>query len=277
MKKRILLYMALISLFAMSAAYAQDVPTKSDADLAQELTNPVADLITVPVQMSIDPKVGLSGDGRKTQTNIQPVIPFDLSENWNLITRTIIPIINQKEIFAGSGSQTGLGDISMSLFLAPKASGRWIWGAGPIVLMPSATNDLLGGKKWGAGPSAILLTMRGPLTMGGLTNHVWSFAGDSERSDISNTFVQPFISYTTDSAWTTSLQSETTYNWEAEQWAVPVNLAVAKLVYLGKLPVSLQAGAGYWLTAADSAAEGWRFRLQANFVFPKSMFSSAKD
>ncbi len=277
MKKRTLLYMAMITLFSMSAAYAQDVPTKSDADLAKELTNPVADLITVPVQMSIDPKVGLSGDGSKTQTNIQPVIPFDLSENWNLITRTIIPVINQKDIFAGSGSQSGLGDISMSLFVAPKDSGKWVWGAGPIVLMPSATNDLLGGKKWGAGPSAILLRMQDRWTYGGLTNHVWSFAGDSERSDISNTFVQPFVAYTTSSAWTASLQSETTYNWEAEQWAVPVNLAVAKLVYLGKLPVSLQAGAGYWLTAADSAAEGWRFRLQANFVFPKSMFSSGKD
>jgi hypothetical protein len=276
MKKRPLLHIAIITLLSMSAAYAEDVPTDSDSNLAQELTNPVADLITVPVQMSIDPKVGLSGNGRKIQTNIQPVIPVDFSENWNLITRTIIPVINQKDIFSGSGSQSGLGDISMSLFVAPKESGKWVWGAGPIVLMPSATNDLLGGKKWGAGPSAILLRMQDRWTYGGLTNHVWSFAGDSERSDLSNTFVQPFVAYTTPGAWTVSLQSETTYNWEAEQWGVPVNLAVAKLVYFGKLPVSLQAGAGYWLTAADSAAEGWRFRLQANVVFPKSMVFRAK-
>jgi hypothetical protein len=111
--------------------------------------------------------------------------------------------------------------------------------------------------------------MPGAWTIGMLGNHIWSFAGDSDRQDNSNTFVQPFVAYTWPNAWTASIQSETTYNWEAEKWSIPVNVAVSKLVRLGKLPVSLQAGVGYWIEAPDAGPEGFRLRLQANFVLPK--------
>jgi len=128
----------------------------SSADLAQELTNPVADLITVPIQMNVDRNLGPGDDGSKITTNVQPVIPFDINEDWNLITRTIVPVIHQDDVFAGEGSQFGLGDINLSLFLSPKqpTSGGLAWGAGPVVLLPTATDSLLGGKKWGAGPAA---------------------------------------------------------------------------------------------------------------------------
>jgi len=241
-----------------------------DADLAQELTNPLADLVTIPIQMNYDRDIGLQDDGWKLQTNIQPVIPFHLTEDWTLLSRTILPVTYQDDIFPGAGSQFGLGDASVSLFFAPKpTSGGVIWGAGLILLFPTATDSFLGAKKWGAGPTAIVLTMRGPWTLGTLGNHVWSFAGDSDRPDINNTFLQPFVAYTWPNAWTLSVQSETTYNWEIEKWSVPINVAVAKLVKWGKLPVSLQAGVGYWLESPDAAAEGFRFRLQANFVLPK--------
>ena len=241
-----------------------------DADLAQELTNPVADLITIPFQMNYDRDIGLQDDGWKLQTNIQPVIPFHLGEDWTLISRTILPVTYQDDVFPGAGSQFGLGDASLSLFLSPKKpTSGMIWGAGPIFLLPTATDSLLGAKKWGAGPTAVALTMRGPWTMGALGNHVWSFAGDSDRPDISNTFLQPFVAYTWPSAWTVSLQTESTYNWKIEKWSVPINAAVSKLVRLGKLPVSLQAGVGYWLESPETGPEGFRFRLQANFVLPK--------
>lgn len=242
----------------------------SDADLAQELSNPVADLITIPIQMNYDSGIGPQ-EGWKLQTNIQPVIPFAVNDDWNLITRTIMPVIYQDDILPGSGSDFGLGDINMSLFFSPRepTSGGVIWGAGPVLLFPTATEPLLGGKKWGAGPALVVLTMRGQWTLGILANHIWSYAGDSDRQDISNTFAQPFVAYTTPSAWTYSVQSETTYNWETEKWSVPVNVAVAKLVRWGKLPVSLQAGVGYWFESPDSGPEGFRFRLQANFVLPK--------
>jgi len=241
-----------------------------DADLAQELTNPVADLITIPFQMNYDRNIGLQDDGWKLQTNIQPVIPFHLGEDWTLISRTILPVTYQDDVFPGAGSQFGLGDTSLSLFLSPKKpTSGMIWGAGPIFLLPTATDSLLGAKKWGAGPTAVALTMRGPWTMGALGNHVWSFAGDSDRPDISNTFLQPFVAYTWPSAWTVSLQTESTYNWKIEKWSVPINAAVSKLVRLGKLPVSLQAGVGYWLESPETGPGGFRFRLQANFVLPK--------
>jgi hypothetical protein len=242
-----------------------------DAELAQELSNPIADLITLPFQMNYDQDIGPRDDGWKLQTNIQPVIPFTLNEDWNLVTRTIMPVIHQEDISPGLGSQCGLGDITMSFFLSPKepTSGGLIWGAGPVLLLPTATDDLLGAEKWGAGPSAVALTVRGPWTLGMLANHIWSYAGDSDRQDVSNTFIQPFMAYTWPSAWTLSLQSETTYNWKTEKWSVPINVSLAKLVKWGKLPVSLQAGVGYWVESPDNGPEGFRFRLQANFVLPK--------
>jgi len=242
-----------------------------DAELAQELSNPVADLMTIPFQMNYDRGIGPLDDGWKLQTNIQPVIPFSINDNWNLITRTIMPVIYQDDIYPGSGSDFGLGDINMSLFFSPKkpTSSGLIWGFGPVLLLPTATDNLLGAKKWGAGPALVALTMRGQWTIGLLANHIWSFAGDSDRPDISSTFVQPFAAYTWPSAWTVSVQSETTYNWKTEKWSVPVNVAISKLVRLGKLPVSLQAGVGYWAESPEAGPEGFRFRLQANFVLPK--------
>lgn len=242
-----------------------------DAKLAQQLSNPIADLITVPIQMNYDQDIGPLNDGWKLLTNIQPVIPFTVNENWNLITRTIMPVISQKDILPGSGSDFGLGDINMSLFFSPKepTSAGLIWGVGPVLLFPTATETLLGGEKWGAGPAVVALTMRGKWTLGLLANHLWSYAGDSDRQDISNTFLQPFVAYTWPNAWTFSVQTETTYNWETENWSVPFNIAIAKLVRWGRLPVSLQAGVGYWLDSPDIGPEGFRFRLQANFVLPK--------
>jgi len=256
--------LALVSLLlALSTLHA------NDADLAQELTNPIADLMTIPIQMTTDQKIGPDNKGSKIQTNIQPVIPVDALDDWNILTRTIMPVVKQDKIYPGAGSQFGLGDTSVSLFFSPKKSDGLIWGAGPIILLPTATDSLLGGKKWGVGPAGIVLKMIGNWTVGGLANHVWSVAGDSKRDDISNTFVQPFVAYTWPNKWGVSLQSETTYNWEAKEISVPVNLAVSKLVFFGKLPVSLQAGTGYWVKSATNGAEGARFRLQANFVLPK--------
>ena len=243
----------------------------SEGQLAQELTNPVADLMTIPIQVNFDDDIGVNDQGSKITANIQPVIPVDVNEDWNLITRTIVPVVHQDDIFPGEGSQSGLGDINLSLFLSPKkpTAGGVIWGAGPVLLLPTATDSKLGGKKWGAGPAGVALTMRGPWTMGGLANHIWSFAGDDDRSDISNTFLQPFVAYTWPSAWTASVQSESSYNWKTEQWSVPINFALTRLVMFGKLPVSLQGGIGYWMESPDAGPEGMRYRLQATLVLPK--------
>lgn len=243
-----------------------------DAELAQELTNPLADLVTVPIQMNFDRRIGPADDGSKVTTNVQPVVPFRVTESWNLISRTIVPIVYQDEVVPGAGSQFGLGDINLTLFFSPRQAnaGGLIWGIGPVFLLPTATDSKLGVRKWSAGPAAVGLALRGPWTVGMLANHVWSFAGDDARQDISSTFIQPFVAYTWPSAWTLSVQTESSYNWKSEKWSVPINVALSKLVKIGgKLPVSLQAGVGYWAESPDSGPKGVRFRLQANIVLPR--------
>ncbi|BHH82233.1 hypothetical protein LA52FAK_05220 [Desulforhopalus sp. 52FAK] len=230
----------------------------NDADLAQELTNPVVDLISIPVQMNYDGNYGLTDDGWKLQTNIQPVIPFSMNDDWNIISRTILPVTYQEDIFEGAGSQFGLGDTTLSVFFSPKKpSSRGItWGIGPVFFLPTATDSKLGTEKWGTGPSGLVLTIKGPWTVGLLANHIWSFAGDSDRDDVNLSFIQPFVSYSLKSALTFSLTSENTYNWETENWSVPINLTAAKLVRIGKLPVSLSGGIGYWIESSDAGPGG---------------------
>lgn len=144
-----------------------------------------------------------------------------------------------------------------------------IWGVGPVFLAPAATDPLLGTGKWGAGPTGVVLKQFNGWTVGALANHIWSFAGDGDRADVSSTFMQPFISYTTTDAWTFTLNTESSYNWEAEDWSVPVNFTVSKIVKLDKVPVSLTAGARYWAESPDGGPEGWGFRTGITLLFPK--------
>jgi len=243
---------------------------ESDADLAKKLSNPVASLISVPFQFNYDRGIGPNHGTRET-LDIQPVIPFALNEDWNVISRTIIPIIWQHDIAGPSGNQFGLGDITQSFFISPTqpAAGGIIWGAGPVFLLPTATDDLLGGGKLGLGPTAVVLKQEGPWTVGALANHIWSVAGKGDRSDISATYLQPFISYRTSDAWTFTLNTESTYDWKAEQWSVPVNFQVSKLVKFGVQPVSLSAGARYWASAPENGPHGWGVRVGLSFLFPK--------
>lgn len=258
-------------LFAAAFAAAPGAARAADEDLAQQLANPVASLISVPFQFNYDDGIGPGGDGSRLLLNFQPVIPFSLGEDWNLISRTIVPIVDQSDIFPGAGSQTGLGDTVLSLFLSPKAptAGGIIWGVGPVFLLPTATDDLLGTGKWGIGPTGVVLMQQGPWTVGGLANHIWSVAGDKDRADINRTFLQPFASFTTPDAWTFTLQTETTYNWETEEWAVPVNVVASKVMTVGDQPVSFFGGLRYWAQSSDGGPEGWGLRFGATLLFPR--------
>lgn len=184
--------------------------------LAKKLANPVASLISVPLQLNYDTDIGPAEDGDRVYLNVQPVVPVSINDEWNVISRTILPLVTQDDIFPGAGSQSGLGDVVQSFFFSPKAptSGGWIWGAGPVFLIPAATDDLLGGEKWGAGPTVVVLRQQGPWTYGALANHLESFAGKDSRADISATFLQPFMNYTTPTGRGYALNLESTYDWE---------------------------------------------------------------
>ncbi len=244
-----------------------------DADLAKKLSNPVADLISVPFQFNYDGRIGRGDDGGRATLNVQPVIPFAISRDWNIISRTILPIISQWDLAPGSGRQFGLSDTTQSLFLSPQAPGAGgiIWGIGPVFRLPTATDDLLGDGRWGAGPTAVVLKQSGPWTIGALANHVWSVGGAtrSGAGPVNATFLQPFISYTTADAWTFTLNSESTYDWANDKLTVPINFVVAKLIKIEQQHVSLFVGARYYALSPEAGPKGLGLRAGATFLFPK--------
>lgn len=259
----------LLFLCSVGSVWAAEPPPAASADAAAELAlklaNPVANLISVPIQSNLDFGLG-PADVTRLTVNIQPVIPMELGEDWNLITRTIMPVINAEATAPGGDSAFGLGDVVQSFFLSPKAPvGGWILGAGPVFLYPTATHDLLGLGQWGMGPTAIALQQKGPWTYGLLANHLWSLGGGGE---VNATFLNPFLSYITPQKTTFSVSPELTYDWETEQWLAPVNLVIAQLVTLGKQPFSFSLGARYYFDGPSGGPE-WGIRLGITLLFPK--------
>jgi hypothetical protein len=228
-------------------------------------------LISVPIQANYDENIGPNEDGSVWRINIQPVIPFTLNENWNVISRTILPIIDQDDVpFDGKG-ESGLGDIVQSLFFSPKeaTSGGLVWGIGPVFNLPTATENELGSEKWGIGPTFVGLIQKGPITYGALLNHIESFAGDDGRDDTSTSFVQPFWSYITKKKTTLGINTESTYNWEEGDWSVPINLTAFQLVKAGNQLLQVGGGLRYWADSAKDGPDDWGLRLQLTFIFPK--------
>ena len=237
------------------------------AELARAAQNPVASMISLPFQNNTNFDFG---PREKTQNimNIQPVLPFELNDDWNLITRTILPVISQPEFTPDQDRENGLGDTLFTAFLSPRESGKWIWGAGPALLLPTSTDDRLGAGEWGAGPSAVVLTIRGPWVVGSLFSNVWSFTGDN---DVNLFTWQYFVNYNFNDGWYLTTSPVINADWKAnskDTWTVPFGGGVGKILKIGNQPINAQASAYYNVEKPEFGAD-WQLRLQIQFLFPK--------
>ncbi|MCZ6617252.1 MAG: neuromedin U [Gammaproteobacteria bacterium] len=254
-------------IFAAAPGYAQE---QSNSDLAKKAQNPIANLISLPFQNNTNFGIGPL-DETQNILNIQPVWPFSMNDKWNLITRTILPVVSQPNILTGGqGRINGLGDATFTGFFSPRDSGDMTWGVGPVFLIPTATDDALGADKWGAGASVILLSMPGPWVVGSLVSNVWSFAG-SGNQDVNLFTWQYFVNYNLADGWYLTSAPIITANWEAgsgNKWTVPFGGGAGKIFKIGKQPINGQASAYYNVEKPDSGAD-WQLRLQLQFLFPK--------
>jgi hypothetical protein len=263
----------LVATLLATAAHAE----LSAEDLAKIAQNPVGNLISVPFQENAYFNVGPL-DGTQNVLNIQPVIPFSISDDWNIITRTILPIISLPAFAPGQGGTSGIGDAQISAFLSPAKPGAWIWGVGAVTQLPTHSNDSLGNNNAGLGPTFVILHLeRGsPWVYGVLLNNIWSIGSSgnpfsSSSPKYNNGLMQPFLNFNFESGAYLTTSPIITVNWEARgsnQWTVPMGGGVGKLFKIGKLPVNTQIGAYYNVVRPDFASN-WAIRAQVQFMFPK--------
>jgi hypothetical protein len=259
----------IISITAIVSVNAQEKSPADAQELASKLSNPVANLISVPFQSNVDYNIG-PYHGSKYTLNIQPVVPFQLSARLNLITRYIIPVIDQRDITGDGSHQFGLSDATVSAFFAPANSKNGLtWGAGPAFLFPIGTDDYLSTRKWGVGPTVLILKQRKGMTYGFLANQIWSFAGNDNRDPVNQMFLQPFFAYNWKSGAGVSLNSELTFNWQANTTTAFLNPIITGITKLGKQTVSLGVGPRIPLQASEGSKPAFGLRALITLVFPQ--------
>ncbi len=242
---------------------------KSDEDLAKATQNPLASMISLPFQNNTNFGIGPDDDTQNI-LNIQPVLPFSLGEDWNFVTRTIIPVISQPGVAPGESRTNGLGDVTFTGWVSPKNFGKWIWGVGGALVLPTATDAALGNDKWSVGPSVVVLTMPGKWVIGSLVSNVWSVGGSGDQ-DVNFFTWQYFINYNMDNGWYLTSAPIITANWEADSdntWTVPFGGGVGRIFRIGKQPLNAQVSAYYNVEKPASGAD-WQLRLQLQMLFPK--------
>ncbi|ULQ53339.1 hypothetical protein [Flavihumibacter fluvii] len=241
----------------------------SVAELAKQLANPVASLISVPFQNNIDVGIG-QFNGHRYTMNFQPVVPMKLNPKINVITRVIIPIVSQKNITGDGVAQSGLSDILASAFFAPSESRNGVtWGAGPVFLIPTATNNVLGTQQFAIGPTALVLKQAKGWTYGILLNQVWSVAGSKDRADVNQLFGQPFLAYNWASGAGLGINGEITQNWQAGNTTAYIHPSISAVTKIGKQTISMSIGPRIPVAAPSGNKPDYGIRAGLVFLFPK--------
>lgn len=239
-------------------------------ELARKMQNPVSDRISFSFEDRINFGVGLNDDVQNI-LNVRSLYSFNLGDEWNLVNRTIVPVVDQPEPVSGSGDQFGLGDISSTFFLMPRSSRFAIFGVGPVVSFPTATDETLGTEKWRVGPAAVVVSMPGRWIFGALVNNLWSVGGDSNREDVNSMAIQSFLFYNFPSGWYLVSSPIIRAVWTADsddRWIVPLGGGVGKIFQVGKQSMNASVQAFYNVEKPGAVAD-WSLRLQLQFLFPK--------
>ena len=250
--------------------FAQDgehKPGASPQEIADKMANPVANLISVPLQNNLNYGIG-EFNGSKYVINIQPVVPFKLSDNLNLITRYILPVVDQRDITGENTHQFGLSDATVTAFFAPKAK-KLITGYGPAFLVPTATDKLLGTQKFGVGPSVLIMHQRKGLSIGFLANQIWSVAGNSERNDFNQFYTQIFLSHSYKSGANWGANVEITQNWEGNTTLVSFNPSLGGVTKFGDQIVQFSIQPLIPIVGPSEIKPDWGIRAVVAFVFPQ--------
>ena len=243
----------------------------STTDLAKKLQNPIGDLISVPFQNDTNFNVG-PHKGTQDILNIQPVIPIHLNQDWNLITRTILPLVWSPSFQPAQSVPFGLAPTTFSALLSPRNPvNGWVWGVGPIAELPTITNKALGSNVWGLGPTAVVVKLAGPIVAGALINNVFSLGGTSGPAGTRYSFFtfNPFLNYNFGGGWFVGTVPIITANWLSggEKWTLPVGAQAGRLIKLGgKLPVNLVIGA-YYNALRPQFGATWQLRTQIAIIF----------
>jgi hypothetical protein len=261
-------YIIFISSLFASPLFAQEKAPLSAEELAKKLANPIASLISLPFQSNFDHGIG-SNKGSRYVLNVQPVIPMKVGKNLNLITRWIVPIVSQHNITGPRQSQSGLGDAVISGFLSPSNTKNGVtWGAGPVLLVPLGGGDFLSGKQFGIGPSVVALKQKNGWTYGGLVNQIWG-TGGSDKADINQMFVNPFLTYNWKSGAGITAAIEWTENWAQNNNVIYLIPMVSGLTSFGKQKVSFAAGPRLNIAAPEAVKSKFGLRAAVVLLFPK--------
>ena len=267
----------LLLLATVSHAQQQKPDAEDSQSLVKAIQNPVASLVSVPIQENVNPNIG-PFDRTQTVLNIQPVIPIRIAENWNMIARVIIPLVQQPDVTQKSTGAYGLGDMNPSFFFSPVKINKVIWGIGPAIVLPTATNQTLGQGKWSLGPTVVALVQSKHWTIGALVNNVWSVSGQSARPNVNQMLFQYFINYNLEKGWYLTSSPIITANWNGpsgNQWVVPVGGGVGRVFRLGFQPVNVSlAFFGNAVRPSTPPSSPWGVRFQVAFLYPKKRSSA---